>query len=93
MTTVARRAGLVAVAVPLMLMSLLGVFATWPLPCEGVSCATGGDFRGSSFWMAVFAVALLASIAAAVVSMLGKLKIGSLALAFSAFVLAVAVLL
>jgi hypothetical protein len=91
MATVARRAPLVLVAIPFILMSLLGVLASRPLPCEGVACA-GDDLRGSLLWAAVFGVALVASILAAAVSLFGRLKVAAIALAFAALVLGVGIL-
>lgn len=91
MATVARRAPLVLFAIPFIFMSLLGVLGNRPLPCEGVACA-GDDLRGSLFWAALFGVALVASILAAAVSLFGRLKVASIALAFAAVVLGVGIL-
>ena len=90
MATVALRVGLVLVAVPLMMMSLLGVLGNRPLPCEGVSCI-GDDLRGSLLWAMVFGVPFLAAVVGGVVSAFGKLKMGSLVLAFAAVALGVAI--
>lgn len=81
-TSLAQRFGLLALAVPVLFMCLLGLVANWPVDC-GPRGFGSDSLAGSRAYATLFGVGLTIGVAAAVAITVKRIKVGLVLLALS----------
>lgn len=80
------RAITASVAVPVCAVALLGMVASWPLPCDGAEWCKYDS--GSAVVMLAFAGALVPAIAGAGLAAIGRTRLGAMLVAVAAVTVA-----